>query len=283
MASNAMSAAQLANFIPEYQSAKALAALEKTLVLQNVVTMDWREELAWGDVLNIPVTPNLGDAQNVSLTADLTLNAQTTTKKSITVNQQKYNAVGVGYFEQLLNRPNYLTEVTEKCVYSVAAAADAYVGSLFSSLTAGNVGTQGEAITDDNLIDMVENLNVADVWLENRHLVLDPESITDLFKIDKMLADQYVQVGSIESPYGFIGKNRYGAKVWMSNNLTAANTNYHYGAFIHQSAIGMIMRQGVKVRMFDWEEKHTNVVEAMALYGASVLRPTAGVCINTRS
>ena len=103
-------------------------------------------------------------------------------------------------------------------------------------------------------------------------------------KIDKMVRDDYVARGAVESPSrGLIGRSRYGATVWMSNNLTVANSSYHYAAFLQKEAIGMIIIQNTNIRMFDWEEKHTNVVEAMALYGAAVLRPTAGGLINTRS
>lgn len=284
MASNAMSAANLGCWIPEYQSGKSLVALQKRLVLQNVITMDWRDQIAWGDTLNIPILPDQGDAQDVSLTADLTLNVSSTAKKSIVINQQKYKAVGVGYNEQLLNRPDYLTEIATKCTYSVAKQIDKYAGSFFSSLTAGNVGTQGVALDDDALMTGKENLDTADADEDDRHLVLDVQSITDLLKIDKMVRDDYVARGAVEAPSrGLIGRSRYGAMVWQSNNLTVANSNYHYAAFLQIEAIGMILLRNTNIRMFDWEEKHTNVVEAMALYGAAVLRPTAGVCINTRS
>ena len=255
MASNAMSSANLGCWIPEYQSGKSLSALQKRLVLQNVVTMDWRNELAWGDTLNIPILPDQGAAQDVSLTADLTLNVSSTTKKSIVINQQKYKAVGVGYNEQLLNRPNYLTEIATKCTYSVAKEIDTFAGSFFSSLTAGNVGVQGSPLDDDALLAAKENLDAADVDEGDRHLVLDVESVTDIMKIDKMVRDDYVARGSVESPSrGLIGRSRYDATVWMSNNLTVANSNYHYAAFLQREAIGMIILRNTNIRMFDWEE-----------------------------
>lgn len=283
MASNAMSATQLVQWIPEYQSAKALAALEAELVIEKAVWHDWQNDLPWGDTLLIPITPNLGTADSVSLTADLTLNAQTTTRGSIIVNQWNYKAVGIGYREQLQNRPNYLTEIAEKCVYSVAKAIDYYLATKFASLTAGNVGTQGTALDDDAMLTAVENLNIADISRKNRAVVLDPESMTDLMKIDKFLTDAYVQKGAVESPQGLIGKSRYGCEVYMSNNLVAKNTSYHSCAMFQKEAIAIIIQKNNITDMFDWKEKFTNVVRAQAIFGANVLRPTAGCHINTRS
>jgi hypothetical protein len=283
MASNAMNTTALACWIPSYQAAKALAALEKSLVIEKCVTSDWRDQLKWGDTLNIAITPDLGTADSVDLTGDLTLNAQNTTRGQIVVNQWNYKAVGVGYREQMQNRPDYLTEVAEKCVYSCAKAVDYYLGGLFSSLQAGNIGTQGSALTDDVMLSGVEYLDVADVGRNNRFLVVDPESITDLLKIDKFLRDDYVNKGAVESPEGLIGRSVYGCTVYMSNNLTLKNTYYHAAAMLQKEAIGLILQKNPITDMFDWKEKFTNVVRAQAVFGAAVLRTTAGCCINTRS
>jgi len=168
-------------------------------------------------------------------------------------------------------------------MYSVGLAIDTFVFSLYSSLTAGNVGTQGAAIDDDVLLAAVENLDKADVPRENRKLVLDPESITDLMKIDKMVSDSYVQLGAVEQSNGLIGKSRYGCQVFMSNNLTAQNTTYHSAAMLYKEAIALIVSKDDVVDYFDWKEKFTNVCRAQNLFGATAVRPTAGVCINTRS
>lgn len=282
MAVNAMNTTQLACWIPEYQSAKALSALEKSLVIQKCVWSDWRQYLKFGDILDIPIVPDLGTADSVNLNVDLELNAQTTTRKQIAVNQWNYKAVGVGYREQMQNYPDYLAATTEKCSYSVSKAIDYYLATWFNNLTAGNVGTLGSALTDDIMLTANENLDKADVSEMDRFLVVDPESITDLFKIDKFLRDDYVRKGAVESPAGLVGRSIYGCTVYMSNNLEAHSTA-HWAAMFQREAIGVIIQQNPTVKLFDWPEKHTSVVEVSAIHGSNVLRPTAGVCINTRS
>ena len=283
MASNAMNTTALACWIPQYQSAKALSALEKKMVIQKCVWTDWRQYLKFGDTLDIPLVPNLGTADAVNLNADLSLNAQTTTRKQIVVNLWNYKAVGVGYREQMQNYPDYLTSVTEKCTYSVALAIDTYLASLFVALTAGNVDAAGSAITDDNLITMREKLDLADADKEDRYFVIDPETTSDMFKLDKVLRDDYVNKGAVEAVSGFIGRSVYGCKVFESNNLTLHDTNYHWAAMFQKEAIGIILQKSPTVRYFDWPEKHTNVVESGTIFGAAVLRPTAGSLLNTRS
>ena len=244
---------------------------------------EFQNGLKWGDTLNVAIAPNLGTADSVSLTADLTLNAQNTTRVQLAVNQWNYKALGVGYREQLQGRPNYLSDMAAKCVYSVALAIDTYIAALFTSLTAGNVGTAASAITDDVLLAAVENLNKADVSDTDRHLLLDPESVTDILKIDKMTEADYVNRGAVENPVGgLIGRSRYGCTVWMSNNLKA-HTSYHWAGMFQREALATIIQKESMVDMFDWKEKFTNVVRAQAIFGAAASRPTAGCCINTRS
>lgn len=252
-------------------------------MLQKCVWTDWRDQLKFGDTLNIPIVPDLGTADAVNLNAELTLNAQNTTRVQVIINQWNYKAVGVGYREMMANKPEYLDDATDKCMYSVAKAIDYYIAGKFTSLTAGNVGTQGSALTDDVLLEAVENLGEADVPDDGRHLVVDVESVTDLFKIDKILRDDYVSKGAVESINGFIGRSVYGAKVWRSNNLVAANTSYHWAAMFHKQAIALILQKTPALKAFDWPQKHTSVVEAQAWFGANVSRATSGCLINTRS
>jgi len=107
--------------------------------------------------------------------------------------------------------------------------------------------------------------------------------IYDLMKIDKLIADAYVNRGAVESPEGLIGMSRYGCMVYMSNNLVEANTSYHNGAMLQREAIGIIIQRDNLARLVDWPQKHTKYVEVEALFGAAILRPTAGCRLNTRS
>ena len=52
---------------------------------------------------------------------------------------------------------------------------------------------------------------------------------------------------------------------------------------MYHEAIALIVSKDDVVDYFDWKQKFTNVVRAQNIFGATVVRPTAGSCINTRS
>ena len=288
MPSNAFNATALNEWVPEYQSAKAQVAYETALVIGQLVDRSFEPLLKFGDTLNIPKIANFGAANDAVTTADWELYVYQTLKTSIAVNQWKYKAVGVSYKEGIQNYPDFLTAATEKCAYSVAIATDTYLAELFGSATGAagftnTVGTDGSALTDDVMLAAKEFLDLADVPYVDRALIVDPESITDLMKIDKFLRDDYVAKGAVESENGLIGKSIYGAKVYMSNNLRALNTSYHLAALMHRDAIAMIQEMRPRVEKNDWWQKFTDVVRVQSIFGANLVRADSGVRIKTRS
>ena len=288
MASNAFSATELQEWVPEYQSAKAQIAYEKALVIGKQVDRSFEALLKFGDTLNIPKLANFGVADNAVTTADLTLDVYQTLKTSIAINQWKYKAFGVSYKEQVQNYPEFLTQATVKCSYSVALAVDTYLAELFGTAAGeagftNTVGTEGSALTDDVMLAAKEYLDLADVPYTDRVWDLDPESITDLMKIDKFLRDDYVARGAVESENGLIGKSIYGGKIYLTNNLRVLNTSYHLGALMHREAIAMIQQKAPTVEKFDWWQKFTNVVRVQCIFGAALVRADNGVRIKTRS
>jgi len=288
MASNAFNATALNEWVPEYQSAKAQIAYEYNLVIAPLVDRTFEALLKFGDTLNIPQLANFGAANNAATTADLELYVYQTEKTNIAVNQWKYKAVGVSYKENIQNYPEFLTGATTKCSYSVAQAVDTYLAELFGGATGAagftnSVGSDGAALTDDVMLSAKEYLDLADVPFSDRALILDPESLTDLMKIDKFLRDDYVARGAVESANGLIGKSIYGGKVYSTNNLRALNTTYHLAALMHKQAIAMIQQKAPTVERFDWWQKFTSVVRVQCIFGANLVRAGNGVRIKTRS
>ncbi len=288
MATNAFTSTELNEWIPAYQSAKAQIALEKALVIAPLVDSSFESLLKFGNTLNIPIMPNFGGAGNVTITADMALYAVQTTKTLVSVNQWVFQAVGVSDKDQIQNYPDFLTQCTEKCSYDVAVAIDTYLANLFGLANGdagftSTVGTDAVALTDDVMLAAKEYLDVANVPYTDRVLIIDPESTTDLMKIDKFLRDDYVARGAIESENGLIGKSIYGAKVYVTNNLRALNTTYHIATLMQREAIALIQEVRPRAEMFNWWQKFTNVVRVSAIFGATLARATSGIRIKTRS
>ena len=111
--------------------------------------------------------------------------------------------------------------------------------------------------------------------------IFDPESITDLLKIDMFVRSDYVPEGVMSK--GFSGRQILGAPVYWSTNLPAVNTSYHAAAYMHKQALAAIVQSLPGVQKFHWDERSTTVVRANALYGALEMRDAFAVWIKTRS
>jgi hypothetical protein len=156
------------------------------------------------------------------------------------------------------------------------------VSSLYSTLNGSSVkGTDGTAVDDDLLIDVMETLDEADAPRDgNRSLILDPATVADMMKYDKFVASMYVAIGAVEN--GVIGKNHpiYGCTVRVTNNLTAASTG-NYCVMLHKNAIA------AKIQIHnawtkEFEELHETRIHAEVLFGASESVDAFGVPFYSR-
>ena len=238
-------------------------------------------ELKFGDTLNIPWLHDMGDATAGASTADITLYDTVQNTTQLIVNYWYYKAVGVDDKNAAQSRPDYLANALQKLSYSVAAMMDTKVNALFGFTN--TVGTEGSALTDDVLIAAKEYLDLANAPYSERSLILDPESVTDLMKIDKFVRDDYVNKGAVVSPGGLVGRSLYGAEVYQTTNLIVNNTSYHNAAMLHREAILFIGEYGPNVERFRWPEKMTDVVNVQALFGCVLARNNHGVLLKTRS
>lgn len=282
MASNAITATNLANWLPTVQATLIKAEMERSLICAKCVDRRYEAELIWGKGVDVPNLANMGDADSVSTTADLTLYDVVQNTDQILANYHYYKAVGFGEKELLQTRPNPVEAFLAKCAYAVAKKIDDTIAALFNAFTQ-SVGTEGSALTDDVLLTAREYLDVADAPAEDRFLIIDPKSLTDLLKIDKFLTEQYVERGVVASG-GLVGRSIYGADVYVTNNLEVVNVSYHGAAMMHREAIALIMQMTPTVIRFEWPEKFTpQVLGVKALWGCKAMRDTFGVWIKTRA
>ena len=280
MASNAIAAVNVLNFIPEAWSLKVKADVEKNLVCVGLVDRGYQEQLKFGQKLNVPNLADLGAATAVAYTSDLTLIDLIQNTDQIIINQHYYQAVGEGIGDVDMDRPDYLEAALSKCAYAVAKQMDTSVNELFNAFSQA-VGTEGSALTADVLLNAYEYLNLADAPHEGRAWIFDPESITDLLQIDLFVHASYTD----DMPWknGFQGRTIMGAPVYMSTNLEAINTSYHGAAYLHKEAIALIQQTAPTVFRFYWDEKFTWTTGVRALWGLKEMRDTFGVWIRTRS
>lgn len=272
-------ASNVAPYIPELWSTIVQAAEEANLVFTLHADRRFEAELPVGDTVHIPLLTDFGSADAINVDADITTYAGDQTCISVVVNYHYQKSVQLGEKEQIQDSPDLLVNALKKCGYSVAKQKDTHLGALVASGTT-SVGTQNVALTADTLIDAYEGLNDLDVPDESRLWVFDPESITDLLKLDYFIRMDYVPDGVVSK--GFRGREIFGGPVYMTTNLNGSATS-HDAAYYHPEAIIMLSQQSPTVFSWPWPQRFSQVVGVKTLYGVRIARANYMVIINTRS
>jgi len=279
VATPGISPTNVANYVPQIWSKEVKAAVENKLVVAKLVDRSYEKELSFGDKLNIADLTNVS-ANAVNTEQDLTLSDVIQNTTQLIINYWYEANIGENHMMRIQNRPDYLNKARAKCGYAIAKQIDTSLNTLFADFD-NSVGADGSALTDDVLLAAKEYLDLADAPFEGRALVIDPESLTDLLKIDKFVRMDYGAKNTVIGT-GQIGRI-YGCDVYMTNNLYALNTNYHNAAMFQKEALALVMQDEIKTEQRDWWQRHVDVIVCTALWGCIEMRGDFGVRIKTRS
>ena len=272
--------AETYQFIKENWSAKIILAVQSNLVCANLVTRKYEDDLSLGDKVWIPVGSSL-TAGDVDVTTDYGGNMNTdfgATVESITIDTWKEVPVQLDDGTKKQSHLALASILGARAGYELAKAIDTSVNALFPSLTGTWAGSDGQALTDDIIINLMEGLDEADVPRDGRVIVLDPSSIADIYKIDKFVHASY-GAGAVAQT-GNIGKI-YGMEVYVTNNLTAASTGA-YGAMFRPECIGLCMQKTPTVENNRWPQRHCDVINVSAMWGVDVIQSAFGAYFYTR-
>ena len=278
-----MAAPSLANLITEYwvpalYSKKVVEHTQSKLVVVESFNTDYRDDLRVGSVVYVPVT-QAQSAGSVSVGTELTAGDFSTTGKSITVDQWYGARTEVSEMANIQDAAGYLEKSAKSCGYAIAKQLDTAAGYLFSTLNGSSVyGSDGQTLTDDIIIAMMETLDEADVPEDDRCIITDPSSKADLLKIDKFVRNDYVRNPVVAT--GQFG-NIYNMVVKITNNLTAASTG-NYGVMAHRDAIAIIVQKEPYTQKIVHELEHEIVIQAKIIYGVAELRDDFGYPFYTR-
>ena len=273
------SSAETYEYIPEQWASRIIEAVKSSLVCIGVVDTTWKEFLAIGDKVNIPVGSSL-TAGAVDVTSDYGGNMNTdfgATATSITIDKWTEVPVQIDDGTKMQTQVRSLVaKLGDRAGYELAKAIDTEVNGNFSSLTGTWAGSDGQDFTDDLLIDLMEGLDEGDVPRSGRSLVVDPSCLADMYKVDKFVHRDYNRVLT-----GEMGQTPYGDPIFITNNLTAATTG-NYGVLVHREAIGIVLQRMPTVENARWHQRHSDVINVSSIYGADVLRSTHGAYFYTR-
>ncbi len=280
MALNPMNQTNLANYIPSIWAKEVQMATERNLVMANLIDRHYQKYAYTGNKVVVPKMANLSATAFVMGT---NINIDNTTQGvvNISINKQYYTATAVDDFTVIQDYVGYFEKARGAHAYALSKEIDTSLAVLVPAFNTGNdVGTQGDAITADTVIDAYTKLNVADAPQAGRSWVFDPESIEDIIKADFFVRMDYVP-GSV-SANGFQGRQILGAPVYMSNNVDATGA-YHNAVYWQQEALALVTQLMPKAHIGRIETQLSDVLIMEALWGCVEMRDTFGVQINTRS
>lgn len=264
-------------FVPEIFSADFLMHTKSNLVCVNCFNTNYRNDLRKGYKVSIPVFTE-GTATEVTPGTEPTGADASTTSVNITVDNWYYAAAEASELMEIENMADYLKGAAESCSYIISKKIDTSVGALFSSLAGSSVyGSDGQAFTDDIFRALVQGLDEYDVPDENRVLIGDPSMKSDMLDIDKFISVDYTKQTVPTGQFGQL----YGAKVYITNNLTAATTG-NYGVYAHRNAIGIVIQKNPRSRIYDQGYKFLTKIIVDAAWGADEIRDTWGKSFYTR-
>lgn len=280
MANNPITSTNLANYIPSIWSKKVLADAEAALVCGGLVDRSY-EEFAMGGGNKI-VVPNLHEltASVVNTLGDMSMYDTIQNVTNIDVNIEYDIGIAVDDIDKMQTNPKYFDKVTGKLAYSLAKRIDINVNALFSGF--GNDSKSAfVAMTTDDIITAYEELNENNAPATDRAWVFDPETITDLLKLDYFVRMDYVPEGVHKT--GFQGRSILGSPVYMTTNLDTVNVNCHGAAYFHREAIALVVQLEPKFEVWRWALRHSDAISGLILFGVAEMHDLWGSLLRTRS
>lgn len=267
------------NFIAPVYSKNVLMHVMSNLVVASAVNTEYRSDLRFGNMVYIPVMSEVTTAEVTPGTESTAINA-VGTPVSITVNKWRVAAIEESEMMNIEDHVGYLEKAAQSCGYAIAKDVDTALGALFSTLGGSSVyGADGQTLTDDIVLALMEYLDAGDVPQDDRCLIADPSSKGDLLRIDKFVRNDYVRQPVVATgQFGTI----YNMKVLITNNLTATTTG-NYGAMLHKDALGLVLQKDPYTQRIPMPWVHKTKYQTKVIYGVGELRDTFGRAFYTRA
>ena len=299
LGSNHVTNTTAATFIPELWSDEIVAAYKKNLVLANLVNkmpMSGKK----GDVLHIP-KPTRGSANAKAAETQVTLQASTETEVTVTIDKHYEYSRLIEDITEAQALASLRRFYTDDAGYALAKQVDDDLFALGKSLGNGtgsswvhnnafqiNTSTgvieaydaDGTAdigdFTDAAFRGLVQELDDADVPMDNRALIVPPSARNTIMGIDRYMSSDFVNGRGVNN--GQIGQ-LYGIDVYVTSNAPTIETGVKAGILFHKDAMVLAEQVGVRSQTQYKQEYLATLFTSDTLYGVEVIRPESGVVV----
>jgi len=253
------------------------------LVLVPLVHRYDRDIQSAGQTVEIPQLSNLTANLKVANT-QVTLNAPTETKKTITINQYYECSVLIEDIVDWQAAYDLAALYTEKAGYAIAEKMDNYVAVTMTAAGTYTIGQYGAVLNDQVILAANRYLDDAKAPGGNRSFAVSPQGKQEMLNIDKYIRYDAIGVGGTQNSImnGQIGEI-YGVKVFMSQNLvvTAATPTQNNHLFFHKDGMGLAVQKNVKLESQRKTEYLGTLYVSQALWGGVVTRADHIVTIKS--
>jgi len=277
-----MTGTTLAVFRPNIWSMETLKARESNLVLVPLVKHYDRDIKSKGQTVEIPNLSNL-TANAKAANTQVTLNAPTESKTTITINQHYESSFLLEDFAEIQSAYDAAREYTQKTGYALAEKMDTFVATDLTANAAKTIGVAGTALNDTVILTANRYLDDAKAPSTERYFVVTPKGKQDLLGVDK-----YVRFDALGIPgdansikNGRIGQI-YGVEVFMSQNLvvTAGTPDTNKNIMFHKEAYGVAVQKNISFEEQRKTEYLGTLYVAQSLWGGKILRSDHAVTVQ---
>jgi len=283
LGTNQMTGTTGAVFRPNVWAAEAQTARQSNLVLANLVKRYDRDIRSSGQTVEVPNISNLTANAKVANT-QVTLNAPTESKTTITINQHYESSILIEDFLEAQAAFDLAGEYTKKTGYAIAEKIDNTIAVGMTSGFTTTVGTFGTALNDATILSAINKLDTAKVPGDGRNFVVTPQGKMELLSIDKYVRYDAIGVGGDQNSIrnGQIGEI-YGVPTFMSQNLvvTAGTPTQNNHLMFHTDAYALAMQRDMKFENQRKAEYIGDLYVCSALWGGAVIRADHGVLVKS--
>lgn len=260
-----------ANFVPEIWSAQTLDFRQANLVNAMLVDRSFESDAKFGDTVHVPNITELTTRSKAAQT-DITYENFTETVTDILIDTHKYAAIKIEDIVEVQSKYNLREKYVKQFAYVLAKDLDTAVASIYDG-GSQTLGTLTVGLTDADLRRAVQYLNDANAPTTGRAWVFSPAEVNSLMGIDRLVNKDYnlSTLGANISQQGMIGAI-YGIPAYETTNLEGSNAAGHDNVLLQESAIALIVQQGVKVEsQYDLDSVAFKTV-AHQIYGKKEMR-----------
>ena len=271
-----------ANFIPELWSPEVKRAVESNLTMAKLVNRNYDGEIQKkGDTVHIVDISNLSVGDK-SASSNVTYEAITEDKTSLTIDKHKYAAFKLEDIVAVQSNTSLLTEYSNKVGYALAKQIDTDLLALYVAL-GQSVGTDNTDITAANFLSAIQYLDLADAPETDRSAVFTAGQKKAFLGVDQFVRYDATGLGGQQNPIirGQFGE-LYGVKVFFTTNVTTAGSPAgDHNLMFHKEAFALALQKDIRIQsQYDLDALAEKVVGDV-LYGVKEYRDTFGVVIKT--